>query len=509
MAPSRLYRAEIEVLDGIAAVLAEAADPVAAVKPTLEILDNQFGMRYATLTLLDADAGETRIDMAIGLDDRQIDHGRYRLGEGITGSVVASGRPMVIFDPESCPEFLDRTNRGGREDASFICVPVIIGKEILGTLSAEVCRKPEVELWNDARMLGVVAAMLALAIRTRHDAQQRQADLIGENRRLRRELRDRSNSAKLVGKSPEMRAVFDRINHVAATYATVLLHGETGTGKELVAEAIHYNGNRADKPFIRVNCAALPESLIESELFGHEKGSFTGASATRKGRFEEADGGTLFIDEVGDLPPLVQVKLLRVLQERTIERVGSNETRRVDVRIIAATHRDLFAMSRDERFRSDLFYRINVFPINLPPLRQRRDDIPLLAEKFLRKYAALAGKSVTAISPAVMEIFDTYSWPGNVRELENAVEYAVILAMGDVIEPEHLPANLRLPPEMVAETGDTGFEALVENYERGLIVNALRATQGNINKAAALLKATPRVIAYRVKRLGIDLSHAK
>ncbi|MDR2391511.1 MAG: sigma 54-interacting transcriptional regulator [Planctomycetota bacterium] len=494
---------ELEALNRIAAVMADAPNPAGAVMPALKLLESHLNMRHITLALLDSGAGQVSIDLAADLTSEQIVRGRYRLGEGVTGKVAATGRPAVIPSIADCPDFLARTTQGCRRgDSSFVCVPVIIGKEILGTISMHGAIRPENELWECARLLGTVAAMLAQAIRLRREARESHAALADENERLRGRLKNRVAPRNIIGKSREMRIVFDQIAQAASSRSTVLVNGETGTGKELVAEALHYNGDRADKPFVKVNCAALPESLIESELFGHEKGAFTGAVARRQGRFEQADGGTIFLDEIGDISQLMQVKLLRVLQEREFERVGGRETIKIDVRVIAATHRDLFAMAREGRFRSDLFYRINVFPIYLLPLRRRQSDIPLLAEFFLDKYARNAGKRIVSISPEVMDILSRHAWPGNVRELENCIEHAVILANGSSIGVEHLPASLRFPADEPGARMD--FKSQVESFERGLIAEALRATRGNLSQAAGLLGTTPRIIAYRSRQLGLD-----
>ncbi len=494
---------EMDLLNRIASLVAESEDVAESMPKVLHLLGQAMDMRYATLALLDSDAGEISIDIADGLTEEQVRLGHYTLGEGVVGRVAKTGVAAIIPSIFSCPEFLNRT--GARtKDASFICVPVILGKEILGTISVDGDPKPEAELAEHARLVGVVGAMLAQGIKTRRILREKQESLRSENERLRVELRKHVGPRNLIGKSREMQIVFDQIAQVADSQSTVLINGETGTGKELVAQALHYGGSRADKPFIRVNCAALPESLIESELFGHEKGAFTGAIAARKGRFEQADGGTIFLDEIGDISPLMQVKLLRVLQEREFERVGGTKTIRVDVRVVAATHRDLFAMTRQGTFRGDLFYRINVFPIYMLALRNRRSDIPLLAEHFLTKYADSAGKSISAISPEVLEIFNNHYWPGNVRELENCMEYAVILANGPVILPEHLPASLRTPPEVEAPI-TLDYKSMVENFERGVLTEALRSTRGNITRAAEKLRTTPRVISYRVRQLGIQI----
>ncbi|MDR1535137.1 MAG: sigma 54-interacting transcriptional regulator [Planctomycetota bacterium] len=495
--------AELEALNRIAAEMAAAGDPAEAILPALRLLESHLNMRHATLALLDSGAGRISIDLASDLTSEQIGRGRYRLGEGVTGKVAASGVPAVIPSTSECPDFLDRTTRGDRRgDSSFICVPVVVGREILGTLSLDGGRRPEEELWESARLLGTVAALLAQAIRMRRESRERQAALTDENERLRGRLKERVAPRNIIGGSREMRIVLDQIYQAASSRSTVLINGETGTGKELVAEALHYNGDRARKPFVKVNCAALPESLIESELFGHEKGAFTGAVARRRGRFEQADGGTIFLDEIGDISRLMQVKLLRVLQEREFERVGGVETIRVDVRVIAATHRDLFAMAREGRFRSDLFYRINVFPIYLLPLRRRLADIPLLADFFLKKYAGAAGKRIDSISPEAQDIFSRHSWPGNVRELENCIEHAVILAGGNSIGVEHLPASLRFPGDDSGPRPD--FKSQVENFERGLLMEALKTTRGNISQAAQLLGTTQRIISYRSRQLGLD-----
>ncbi|MCC8190575.1 MAG: sigma 54-interacting transcriptional regulator [Planctomycetes bacterium] len=497
---------ELDALNRIAAAVAESDEVASAVPRVLEILGTVLDMRYATLALLDSASQEIAIDVAHGLTEEQMRRGHYRLGEGVVGRVAATGQAAVIPTVADCPEFLNRTGLRSTGDSSFICVPVILGQDILGTISVDGQVKPEEELQEEARFLGVVAAMLAQAIKTRALLRESQESLRRENERLRVELRSHVGPRNLIGKSREMQIVFDQIAQVADSPSTVLINGETGTGKELVAQALHYNGSRADKPFVRVNCAALPESLIESELFGHEKGAFTGAVAARKGRFEQADGGTIFLDEIGDISPLMQVKLLRVLQEREFERVGGNKTIRVDVRVITATHRDLFDLTRQGKFRGDLYYRINVFPIYLLPLRKRLSDLPLLAEHFLKKYAAVAGKSITAISPEVLDLFAKHYWPGNVRELENCMEHAVILADGPVIRPEHLPASLRLAPPPEDSPANLDYKSMVENFERGILTEALTATHGNVTQAAQRLGTTTRIVSYRVRQLGLDVS---
>ncbi len=300
-----------------------------------------------------------------------------------------------------------------------------------------------------------------------------------------------------------MQMVYDLIAQVSKSDTTVLIRGESGTGKELVAHAIHFNSLRAVKPFIKVNCGALPESVVESELFGHEKGAFTGAIATRKGRFELANGGTIFLDEIGDLSPTTQIKLLRVLQEREFERVGGTATIKTNVRIITATNRDLEHLIAEGRFRQDLYYRLDVFPIHIPPLRERKTDIPLLADFFVEKYSKANNKTVRRISTPAIDMLMTYHWPGNVRELENCMERAVLLSSEQVIHGHHLPPTLQTA-EASGTTHAGTLEGTLERVERDLLVDALKAARGNRAKAARALGISERIMGLRVQRFGID-----
>jgi Nif-specific regulatory protein len=299
-----------------------------------------------------------------------------------------------------------------------------------------------------------------------------------------------------------MQAVYDLIAQVARTQTTVLLRGESGVGKELVAHALHYNSDRAKRPLVKVNCAALPETLIESELFGHEKGSFTGATAQRKGRFELAQGGTIFLDEIGDLSAHTQIRLLRVLQEKEFERVGGTETIKTDARIIAATNRDLEALVETGTFRQDLYYRLNVFPILIPPLRERKADILLLADHFVEKYGKLHHKDIKRISTPAIDMLMAYHWPGNIRELENCIERAVLVSGDDVIHGHHLPPTLQTAE--ATGTQPTGnLQAALDNLEREMLLDALKSARGNMAKAARALGITERLMGLRVRKHGI------
>jgi Nif-specific regulatory protein len=345
--------------------------------------------------------------------------------------------------------------------------------------------------------------MIANDVKARQEAVLRRKELENENLRLRHELEDRFRPENIIGNSGTMRDVYRQIHQVAGGDTTVLIRGESGTGKELVAHAIHYSSPRSEGPFIKVNCAALNENLLESELFGHEKGAFTGAIQSRKGRIEEADGGTLFLDEIGDFSPMTQVKLLRVLQERQFERVGSNHTFKTNARIITATNRDLEKAVQASTFRQDLYYRINVFPIFLPPLRDRKDDILLLADFFVEQYSKKMKKDVRRISTPAINMMVAYHWPGNVRELENCIERAVLLSTDGVIHGHHLPPTLQTSD--ASDTIGTGsLKERVNLFERDIIVDALKRCSGNLASTARDLKTTARIIGYKVKELGID-----
>jgi Nif-specific regulatory protein len=351
--------------------------------------------------------------------------------------------------------------------------------------------------------LQVVASMIAQAINISHLVEAEKEHLRDENRHLREELQERYDFLNIIGNSSRMRQVYEQITQVAPTNTTVLIRGESGTGKELIAHAIHYNSPRAQKPFIKVSCAALPETLIEAELFGHEKGAFTGAQTRKPGRFELSDGGTLFLDEIGDLSLMTQVKLLRVLQERAFERLGGTTTVTVNVRLLAATNRNLEQAMSDGTFREDLYYRLNVFSIFVPPLRERKDDVLLLAEHFLDKYAREHGKQIKRIATSAIDMLSSYHWPGNVRELENTLERAVLVCEGQVIHGYHLPPTLQTA-EASGTMLRTSLSDTVEAYERDLILDALKTTRGNRAKAAKLLSTTERIIGYKVKKYAID-----
>ena len=324
-------------------------------------------------------------------------------------------------------------------------------------------------------------------------------NLLNENRYLRSEVSQRYNFEQLIGRSPQMRRVYEMIDRVAPTNATVLIQGESGTGKELVARAIHYRSPRKDKPFVKVNCAALPEDLLESELFGHERGAFTGAVSKREGRFELADRGTLLLDEISETSPAFQAKLLRVLQEQEFERVGGSKTIKVDVRVIATTNKDLKQAIREGKFREDLYYRLNVLPIYLPPLRERKEDIPLLVQHFLEKYSRQNGLRIKSLSKKCLDMMMQYEWPGNVRELENVIERAVVMSEGETIFPENI--SLSSPVQKMGLSFPE--EITLEEMEKRLILHTLQRTGGNRTEAAKILGISVRTVRNKLKKYGM------
>lgn len=462
-------------------------------------MSGRLGMQRGMISLMDRETGEVLLDVAHGVDIEGLDV-IYKPGEGITGRVAQTGRPMACANLGKEAHFLDRTGARrllNRAELAFLCVPIIYDSHVVGVLSADKVARQVEDPDRELALLSSVAELLAKAVHSR--------TLEEENRRLRRIVgRSRRPSTDIIGNSKVMQDVFGLVAQVADSNTTVLVHGETGTGKELIARAIHRNSSRLRGPLVQVNCAAIPDTLIESELFGHERGAFTGAHLRRRGRFEEAHGGTIFLDEVGELTAAAQVKLLRVIQERQFQPLGSSRVVRADVRIIAATNRNLEQDLATGRFRPDLFYRLNVFPLFLPPLRDRGSDILLLADHFVLKYANEMGKPVRKISPTVSDILLTYRWPGNVRELENCIERAVLLAAGDTVETVHLPPSLQVLArgDQRKERGKLG--TVVDARQRELIMEALKETGGNQTRAAKLLGTTKRIIQYRIEKLGID-----
>ncbi|MCF7849649.1 MAG: sigma 54-interacting transcriptional regulator [Kiritimatiellales bacterium] len=478
----------------------------------LEIIEKEMGVKRGTFSLRPAGTDNLIIEASCGLTTSEKNRGQYRLGEGVTGRVGQTGQPELVPDIRKSADFLNRTKSRKDEKTAFLCVPIIHNNEVIGTMSIDLSGKTDDELEQYFLFLQHVAQILASAVSTIREEIEERSALEAENEMLRRQLGDRYSIDSMVGNCSNMRMVYEQIAQVADSTATVLIRGESGTGKELVARAIHFNSPRKNNAFISVNCAALPENLIESELFGHEKGAFTGAAQQRKGRFEMANGGSIFLDEIGDISPSVQVRLLRVLQEKTFERVGGNESITVNVRVIAATSRNLEQAIDDDTFRDDLYYRLNVFPILLPPLRERKSDIVLLADHFLQKYADSYGKEMKRISTSAINMMMAYHWPGNVRELENCMERAVLTCSDGVIHGFNLPPSLQTSDgthTALLPIEGANLKHMVDSYEKEIIIDALKKHRGNAAAAGRYLNTTQRIINYRIKMLGVVPSNYK
>jgi Nif-specific regulatory protein len=470
----------------------------------LEILAKHHGTVRSMVTLLQ-DNGELRVEASDGLDAPA--HAvRYRLGEGIIGKVVESSKPIVVPRVSREPAFLNRASKRPelpKEELTFICVPILLNRRAVGALGVDLRFKADRDYDRSGQFYGIVASSIAQAVKIQRLVEDDKKKLVDENTQLRQELKERYDFSSIIGSSGPVRQMYEQMSQVAPTNTTVLIRGESGTGKEMVAHAIHYNSPRANKSFVKVSCAALPDSLIESELFGYEKGAFTGAETRKKGRFELAEGGTLFLDEIGDINLGTQVKLLRVLQEREFERLGSTETIKVNVRLIAATNKDMERAIAAGTFREDLYYRLNVFAIFVPPLRERKADLLLLVDHFLEKFSHEHKKNIKRISTPAIDMLMSYHWPGNVRELENTLERAVLMCDSQVIHGHHLPPSLQTA-EASGTVTRVSLSDAVAGFEKDLIQDALKTTRGNRAKAARLLDTTERVLNYKVRKYAID-----
>ena len=472
--------------------------------PVISLLANHLHAEKVILTILNRESSHISIEVAYGLTEEEQSRGIYKVGEGIIGSVVETGKPIVITKIQDHKGYLNKTGINVTDkDLSFICVPIYEENEIVGTLSIHRVYNEFITISDDSRILSIVGSMIAQAVRTRQEYAEEIEQLKEENQKLHFELKEHVRPTGIIGSSGKMQAVYELIDKVAPTSATVLIRGESGVGKELIADAIHYGSERSTKPFIKVNCAALPDSLIESELFGHERGAFTGANVMRKGRFEAADGGTIFLDEIGDLPASTQVKLLRILQEREFERIGSTKPIKVDVRIICATNRNLEESIEKNEFREDLYYRINVFPVFIPSLRERINDIPSLADFFIDKFNKSQNKRIKRISSSAIDTLMVYHWPGNIRELQNCIERACILSTDNVIKTSNLPPTLQTAGSSKTKIKGT-LQAIVDKTEKQLIHDTLVSTKGNLVKAAELLGITERMMGLRIKKYEIN-----
>ena len=499
---------ERDMLFSVSQILAHSNDLRKTLSDVLQELENRVHLSRGIVTLLDPESGDLILVAMINPDGTVVkpEGIRYKSGEGILGQILECGETVVVDRIADEPRFIGRL---GIYDPNlpFIAVPIRLGSRVVGVLAAQPNELASAELKDRARALEMVANLVSQVIRLSWSMAEERKHLVSERDRLLQEVRGQYGFDNIIGHSALMRRVFEQVRAVAKWTTTVLIRGESGTGKELVANAIHYNSLRADKPFIRLNCAALSDQLLESELFGHEKGAFTGAADHRIGRFEQADGGTLFLDEIGEISATFQAKLLRVLQEGEFERVGSSQTRSVDVRIIAATNRNLEEDVEAGKFREDLYYRLNVMPIYMPPLRARIEDLPDLARFLVNRIGTRQGRQLL-VTDSALRLLMQYDWPGNIRELENVLERAAVMADDGMIDHEAL--TLSGLEERILSRGGNLTQPKVnfndpELDERERIVSALECAGWVQAKAARLLGMTPRQIAYRIQQFNIKM----
>lgn len=481
---------EMTTLYEISKVLGSSMNRKITINTALKLLLSFLNLKRVAIFEYLQESKELKIRYAYGYTREEVLNSSYKMNEGFIGRSAKTGVPEVLL-----------------ENPTKICIPIKIQNRLYGLLYVERPFTDEITVNEELKFFNVVASMFSQTIHLTREAENSKNKLLKENVVLKEQIEKRSGLNGIIGISNQMEEIFKIIKRVAPTDTTVLIRGESGTGKELVANAIHSLSKRADKPFIKVNCPAIPETLIESELFGHEKGAFTGALEMRKGRFELANGGTIFLDEIGDLPLSVQSKLLRFLQENTFERVGSSRTIRVNTRVIAATNRNLERMISDGSFRQDLYYRLNIVPIIIPPLRERKEDIPLLVENFLETFNRINNKSVKLTERALRVLME-YPWPGNVRELENCIQRIVVLSNTDVVDEDGLPLPVVYPDVMTRMNDKTEMPLEQKGYslneiERNAIIKALRDANWKQKEAAQILGITKRQLSYKLKKYKI------
>lgn len=518
--PETLVDEELLVIREASALMGKSPDQHYVIREILHLLSELLGLNRGRVVLPDAEGEKIRIAHAYGLSQMEIKRGEFSLGEGITGRVMQSGQMMIIQDIDSESAFLFRTvtrEHLPHETVSYIALPIEQGGQVLGVLGVHRLRDRPRPLSRDLQMLKIAATLIAQVLMLNRYIAERTARLESENRELKWALNMNPSSLGsfgIVGESMPLRRALKQIEQVAQTDATVMLLGESGTGKELFARALHLSSARRDFPFIKVNCGAIPENLFESELFGYEKGAFTGATTSRPGYFEQANNGTIFLDEIGDMPLAMQVKLLRVLQENTIQRVGARRETAINVRIVTATNQDVQQLVSKGKFRLDLFYRINVIPVRLPTLQERPEDIRHLVRYYLNQINQSYQRNVN-ITPEALEQLATYNWPGNVRQLRNVLERLALLSenrlisaadAAAVIASETLNETASRPLSEQETTLPGGLRAYhsVQNSDRAGIINALALCNGNKSRAAQQLGMTLRQLNYRIQRLGID-----
>jgi Nif-specific regulatory protein len=502
---SSAMESELEALYQVSQVLSRSLDFRETLKEVLKALNDSGNMSHGMISLLDEQSGDLLVT-ALHENPAPFNTVRYKSGEGVVGAIMDSGESLVVERISEEDRFLDRLGVYDPE-LPFVGVPIAIGDKTAGVLAAQPSDS-EGLLDRNRRFLEMVANLIGQSVRLAKKVEDEQLALKSERDSLRRKVKGEHGFSNMVGHTRNMQLVFEQVRQVAKWNTTVLVRGESGTGKELIANAIHYNSPRANGPFIKLNCAALPDNLLESELFGHEKGAFTGAVSQRKGRFEQAHGGTIFLDEIGEISPAFQAKLLRVLQEGEFERVGGVKTQVVDVRVVVATNKDLEAEVQDGNFREDLYYRLNVMPINTPPLRERREDISDLSRFLVGKIAKNQGRELQ-IDDGAIGLLMRYDWPGNVRELENCLERAAVMSEAGIIDKHAINlTGLDSTPQVAASNFPAAAKVDIDDPdldERERVIAALEQAGWVQAKAARLLGMTPRQIGYRIQTLNIKV----
>ena len=525
---------EVSLLYDIAVMLASTADVKDSIEKGMRMLKRNSYLERCTLFMLSDDKTQLELYASIDLTPQQQKMAVYKLGEGATGLAAQSAEPVVIENIHNNINYLNKIGTINTKSISYVAVPVIQDDGVIGVISANTCTSSGMNFDDVVRMLTIVGSLFGGTLATQIKFAKEKESLSELKTYYKDQALSEYKFESIIGKSSKMRLIFSILETVAPSDATILIRGETGTGKELIATAVHNLSKRKNAPFIKLNCAAISETLLESELFGHEKGAFTDAKEARKGRFELADGGTLFLDEIGDITPSLQVKLLRILQEQEFERVGGNKTIKTNVRLVAATNRNLEEMVKNGEFREDLFYRLNVIPVNLPPLRERYEDVKLLMEHYLHKFMKEHRKQMS-FSKQALELLLDYPWPGNIRELQNTMERIVLICPDGVIEPDmlnhvlpfnyqkmHMPSEqthgtvqeitpIEVPQQQAVNMSTDPQQpkrftkSTLQDMEKESIVQALIEHRGIQTKAAAQLGMTARQIGYKIKKYKIEL----
>ncbi len=485
----------------------------------MEVLKGKMGILRGMLVLFDKENPDSlKIYSGYKISEDAIKNGVYKIGEGIIGNTVLKGQTIAVEDVTKDPNYLNKLKIHRQEKNSIVAAPIKAGPRVLGVLEIEKVFDEKEHFQDGVDTITLLASLIAYRVRSFQRQQDETQKLISENIELRKELKKEYSFKNIIGKNEQVRKILEQVKTVSNTTAPVLITGETGTGKELIAKITHFLSDRRENKFISVNCAAIPENLLESELFGYEKGAFTGAAGNKKGKFELADKGTLFLDEIAEMPLQLQSKILRALQEKEIEPLGSEKTTKVDIRIIAATNKDLKKLVDDGKFRADLFFRLNVISVHMPPLRERNDDMPLLVDFFIKRYNELYNKQVAGIDKSVDEIFKNYQWPGNIRELENVIERAVIMAKGSLIDISLIPDainpaknkdegfNIRNYIKIEAKKKADGsiYKEVIGALEKSLIEELLVETGNNKLQTAVKLGINRNTLKSKMKEYGIN-----